>query len=181
MLYLDCSCLNLLLRIFLEFLEFFVYFPCLRCIFKTFVKTKYFLKKGGKPLLWVWVEPEGPTHTDPARSDPSENRTSACSGRARQSLGHCRHPQRACHARALTRTPVKSAARGPCAPCSASPFLCASSLSANPEPSHRRCWHLIRHIEASPKQVDPATTFTSSYCTSAGCPRRRRTTGRSPG
>jgi hypothetical protein len=41
--------------------------------------------------------------------------------------------------------------------------------------------HPIRRIEASPKQVDPATSFASSYCTSAGCPRRRRTTGRSPG
>jgi hypothetical protein len=69
MLYLDCSCLNLDLGIFLKFLEFFrVFFVALSIYLDNsgfiFAQEKYF---GKKHFLSTWAEPVGSTRTCPAR------------------------------------------------------------------------------------------------------------------
>jgi hypothetical protein len=75
---LDCSCSNLSLGIFLEFLGFSEYFWCLENIFWTswnlFFTENNFGKKL-RPSYSTWAEPEGPTQSTsaqpPIRSSPS--------------------------------------------------------------------------------------------------------------
>jgi hypothetical protein len=70
-LYLDSSCPNVSLGIFLEFLGFSEYFSCLVSIFWNFricfCAGKYFEKKK-KTFLSSWAEPVGPTQ--PTRAQP---------------------------------------------------------------------------------------------------------------
>jgi hypothetical protein len=72
MLYLDYSCLNLSLGIFLEFFVIFrVFFVALEIYLDNtgfiFAQEKYFKKKN---LLSNWAEPGGPTQLAPAHPRP---------------------------------------------------------------------------------------------------------------
>jgi hypothetical protein len=71
---LDCSCLNLVLRIFLEFLGFSCYFSCFKVFSGLFLELlmhwKIFRKKRKKTILSDWAEPVGPTQPAPAQPAP---------------------------------------------------------------------------------------------------------------
>jgi hypothetical protein len=110
MLYLDCSCLNLALGIFLKFLEFFGYFSWLYRFIKTFLDLslprKIFRKKN-KSILSNWAEPEGPTQSPSSRRRHGRGPRGAHLGPHRAAglgRGRRRLPRQACPARA----PIKA-------------------------------------------------------------------------
>jgi hypothetical protein len=78
MFYLDCSCLNLSLGIFLEFLGFSDYFSCFKVFSELFLELRMhweiFRKKKKKTYLSDWAEPAAqPNPPAPARSGPAAN------------------------------------------------------------------------------------------------------------
>jgi hypothetical protein len=79
MLFLDCSCLNLSLEIFLDFCDFLSIFRAFKQFLDVFwncfcIKNKFEKKVKEKSILSVWAEPEGPTRTDPHSPQPATAR-----------------------------------------------------------------------------------------------------------
>jgi hypothetical protein len=144
MLYLGCSCLNLSLGIFLEFLWFSEYFSCLKIIYRIFLDyfrtgNIFWKKKKKNPTYRIGPSPRlDPTRAAAAaHAGPIWARKAPPPGKAAAPVARPHKGRRPCSARLL---PLLRAALvpPPPAPASAPPPLAHSSAAAQHRSSSRR-------------------------------------------